>query len=79
MELLKNYNCTIEYNLGKANVVANVLSWKLIGNLHYIRVIKMPMLVELRKLNTKLDIGNTDGILAILKVRPLLMKNIARA
>lgn len=42
MELLKDYNMTIQYNLGKANVVADVLSRKMVnmGNLSYLSVTK---------------------------------------
>lgn len=28
LELIKDYDCTISYHLRKANVVADVLSWK---------------------------------------------------
>lgn len=31
MELLKDYDPTIVYHLGIANVVANSLSWKAVG------------------------------------------------
>ena len=79
MELLKDYNYTIEYHLGKANVMADALSQKSTGNLHYVRVTKMPMLVKLRKLNVELNVNTPDCILATLKVRPLLMERIAQA
>ena len=46
VELLKDYDCTIEYHLSKANMVADALSRKLIGNLHYIRAIRVPLLVK---------------------------------
>ena len=39
----------------------------------------MPLLVKLRKLNVELGIDNSDGILAILKVRPMLMERIVQA
>ena len=35
MELLKDYDCTIDYHPGKANVVADALSRKSIGSLAY--------------------------------------------
>ena len=35
MELLKDYDCTIDYHLGKANVVADTLSRKSTGSLTY--------------------------------------------
>lgn len=36
MELLKDYDYTILYHLGKANVVADALSKKSMGNLTHI-------------------------------------------
>ena len=74
VELLKDYDCTIEYHPGKANVVVDALSQKSTGNLHYVRATKMPMLVELRKLNVELNVNAPDCILATLKVRPLLIR-----
>ena len=63
MELLKDYDCTIEYHPGKANVMADAFSHKLTGNLHYIHAIQMPILVEFRKLNVEFSIDTFDGIL----------------
>ena len=79
MELLKDYDCTIEYHLGKANVVADALSRKWIGNLYYIRIIRVPLLMKLRILGAKLILDASRGILATLKVRPLLMERIIQA
>ena len=31
LELIKDYDCSINYHLGKANVMANALSWKSSG------------------------------------------------
>ena len=79
MELLKNYDCTIEYHPSKANVVADALSWKSTGNLHYICAIRMPMLIKLRKLNVELSVNAPNCILATLNVRLVLMERIAQA
>ena len=53
IELLKDYDCTIEYHLGKANVVADALSRKSSGNLSYIHSVRIPLLLELRALNVE--------------------------
>nr|XP_012574829.1 uncharacterized protein LOC105852742 [Cicer arietinum] len=42
MKLLKDYDCTILYHLGKANVVANALSKKSMGSLAHIAEVKRP-------------------------------------
>ena len=77
--MLKDYDCTIKYHPCKANVVADALSQKLIGNLHYIHAIRMPILIELRRLNVEFEVDTLVSVLATLKVRPLLMERIAQA
>ena len=67
---------SFKYHPGKANVVTNALSQKLSGSLCYIRTVKMALLIELRNLDTKLKVDTCSGILAILKVRPLIMERI---
>ena len=47
MKLLKNYDCTIDYHPGKANVVANALSRKSTRSLAYMQTIQLPLMVEL--------------------------------
>lgn len=46
MELLKDYNCTINYHPGKANIVANVVSRKAIDSLTYVQKLQFPLLVK---------------------------------
>ena len=50
----------------------------LVKNLHYIHAIRMPLLVELRKLDVEFGIDSSKGILATLKVRPLLIERIVQ-
>ena len=42
-----DYDCTIDYHLGKANVVADALSRKFTGSLAYIQTIQLSLIVEL--------------------------------
>ena len=79
VELLKDYNCTIEYHSDKTNVVADALSRKVIRNLHYIRAIRMSLLMKLRRLGVELSLDTLGGILATLKIRPLFIERIVQA
>ena len=79
VELLKDYDCIIEYHPGKANVVADALGQKSSKNLYHIRMTRMPLLIELRKLDVEAEIDSSSGVLATLKVRPILIERIEAA
>ena len=42
MELLSDYDCTIQYHPGKVNVVVDALSRKSMGSLAYIQEVRRP-------------------------------------
>ena len=75
MELLKDYDCTIEYHPGKANVVADALSRKTVEYSAGIVCYDMGNLVALRKMNVVLDVER-DHLLANFQVRPSLRDQI---
>ena len=50
MELLKDYDCSILYHPGKANVVADALSRKSAGSLAHISTERRPIIKELHDL-----------------------------
>ena len=50
MELLKDYDCSILYDPGKANVVADALSRKLASSLAHISTERRPIIKELHEL-----------------------------
>ena len=69
VELIKDYDCVIEYHPGKANVVANALSRKN-------KMIDVVLddndereLLELRKINAKVEVGPRGSLIAQLRVR----------
>ncbi|KAG8472826.1 hypothetical protein CXB51_034699 [Gossypium anomalum] len=65
LELLKDYELVIDYHPGKANVVVDALSRKL--------------LFTLRAMNTRLKILNDGLILAELRARPMFLQEICEA
>ena len=76
LELIKDYDCTIEYHPGKANVVADALSRKSEGSYAYLQTVYLPLLIELRSFGVQLQVADTGILLASLYVHPLLMDRI---
>ena len=76
MELLKDYDFTMEYHPGKANVVANALSRKVGSSVAHLRVDRMDNLIALRGLNVDLQIGQGGALIATLQIRPVLRQRI---
>ncbi|CAL9022496.1 unnamed protein product, partial [Prunus brigantina] len=79
LELIKDYDCTIEHHPGKANVVADALSRKSSGSIAYFRGRYVPLMVEMRKLRVGLDVNDQGALLATLHVRPVLVERIVTA
>ncbi|KAH0654669.1 hypothetical protein KY289_032347 [Solanum tuberosum] len=81
MELLKDYDVTIQYHLGKANVVADSLSRKAVsmGSLVCLSVSKRPLAKEIQTLESKfmqLGISERGGVLASIEVRATFIEEI---
>ena len=78
MELLKDYDCTIEYCLGKANVVADALSRKTVEILAESICYERENLVAMRALNINLDVQE-DHLLVALQIKPSIVDQIKEA
>ena len=65
MELIKDYDCVIDYHPGKANVVANTLSRKSIQTL--------------RALNAHLSLSDDGTVVTKLIARPSLLNQVLEA
>ena len=76
LELIKDYDCTIEYHPGKANVVADALSRRPESSLSHMRSSYLPLLVDLRALGVTLEVEDSGALLATFHVRPLLVDQI---
>ena len=81
MKLLKDYDVTIQYHLGKANVVADPLSQKTVsmGSLACLSVSKRPLSKEIQTLESKfmqLGISERGGVLASIEVKATFIKEI---
>ena len=79
MELLKDYDCTIDYHPGKANIVADALSRKSTGSLAYMQTIQLPLMVELRELGVELGMHVSGALFASFQLRPILVDQILAA
>ncbi|KAJ8763030.1 hypothetical protein K2173_023235 [Erythroxylum novogranatense] len=79
LELLKDYDCTIEYHPGKANVVADALSRKSYNSVAQVQVSRLSSLVQLRALNVDLSLEQNDTLIATLKLRPVKAEHQAPA
>ena len=76
LELIKDYDYTIEYHPGKANVIADALSRQPESSLSHMRACYLPLLVDLRALEVILEAEDSGGYLATFHVRPLLVDQI---
>ena len=76
VELIKDYECTIEYHPGKANVVADALSRKSTSSISHLKVSYLPRLMELRSLGVRLELTDTRALLATFHIHLILVDRI---
>ena len=68
LELIKDYDFTIEYHPGKSNVVADALSKLPECSLFHMRLSYLPLLVDLRVLGVILEAADSGALLATFHV-----------
>ncbi|KAK4384124.1 hypothetical protein Sango_3089600 [Sesamum angolense] len=78
IELLKDYDCTIDYHLGKANIVADALSRKTVDHLASMICYNVEYLIALRAMDMHFSVGG-DMLLATMQVKPSLKDKIRNA
>ncbi|RVW95658.1 Transposon Ty3-I Gag-Pol polyprotein [Vitis vinifera] len=76
IELLKDYDCIIQYHPGKTNVVADSLSRKSVGSLAAIRGCQRQLLEELRSLQVHFRVMGLGALVANFRVQPDLVRRI---
>ncbi|KAL5803527.1 hypothetical protein ACOSQ4_031832 [Xanthoceras sorbifolium] len=76
IELIKDYDCTIDYHPRKANVVADALSRKTSSSIAHLKMMHSPLLTEFRSLRVRLATDNSGALLATFQVRPILIDQI---
>ena len=76
MELIKDYDCSIEYHPGKANVVADALSRKSRQVKASMNAINAELTTELRRSNASLSVDALEGLFAHFHLRPTLTEEI---
>ncbi|KAL0426179.1 UNVERIFIED_CONTAM: RNA-directed DNA polymerase [Sesamum latifolium] len=79
IELLKDYDCTIDFHSGKANVVADALSRKSSNTLANLGSHTQTLLLEMRSMNIKLEVDQVTGLLAALQLKPDFVDQIKEA
>jgi hypothetical protein len=80
LELLKDYDCTINYHPGKANVVADALSRKNIaGSISAKFTMQKELLLDLEKAEVEMMVGEIQSYMSSLTLEPTLMEQIRTA
>ncbi|KAJ9556625.1 LOW QUALITY PROTEIN: hypothetical protein OSB04_011239 [Centaurea solstitialis] len=78
IELLKDYDVRIQYHPGKANVVADPLSYKVVEQVFSL-IISSELASEIKRFELEIYPSSQTGILASLTVEPTLISRIKEA
>ena len=76
LELVKDYDCVIDYHPGKANSVADALSRKYVGYSANLITKQSQLVEDLQKLDIEVTVGRHPTNLATLKVQPVIIERI---
>ena len=76
LELVKDYDCSINYYPGKANVVADALSRKHLSFSVALLTIQKEIILDLERMEIEVVMDYSEAYLASLSVQPTLVERI---
>jgi hypothetical protein len=76
LELIKDYDCVINYHLGKSNVVADTLSRKSRSEIAYLKALSHNLKIDIEKLEMEIMIGEVQALMAKLEIKSTLLEDI---
>ena len=76
LELVKDYDCSINYHPGKANVVADALSRKHLSFSAALLAIQKEIILDLERMEIEVVMDYSEAYLASLSVQPTLVERI---
>jgi hypothetical protein len=79
LELIKDYDCIINYHLGKANVIADALSRKSRSGIAGLKALPHNLKIDIEKLDIEIVIGEVQALMAKLEVKSTLLEDVRMA
>jgi hypothetical protein len=76
LELIKDHDCVINYHPGKANVVADALSWKYKGRAVGLKILPRKLQTDLEKFELEIVLGEVQALMEKLEIQPTLLEKI---
>ena len=74
--MIKDYDCSINYHPGKANVVVDALSRKSSGFLAALLTTQKEIIKDLERMRIEIVLGDSQVFMASLTIQPTLIEKI---
>ena len=74
--MIKDYDCSINYHPGKANVVADALSRKSSGFSAALLTTQKEIINDLERMGIEIGMGDSQAFMASLTIQPTLIEKI---
>ena len=76
LEFIKDYDCSINYHPGKANVVADALSRKSSSFLAALLTTQKEIIKDLERMGIEIVMGDSQAFMASLTIQPTLIEKM---